>query len=69
MDSDATEDQASLTVRFLEDQAQKLAAPDSGRLKVEITGLKARNGSALADWHADDDRYRQLQRADRPARK
>ena len=26
MDSDATEDQASLTVRFLEDQAQKLAA-------------------------------------------
>lgn len=46
MDSDVTEDQASLTVRFLEDQAQKLAAQIGG-IESQITGLKARNGSAL----------------------
>ena len=46
MDSDVTEDQASLTVRFLEDQAQKLATQIGG-IESQITGLKARNGSAL----------------------
>jgi uncharacterized protein involved in exopolysaccharide biosynthesis len=46
MDSDVTEDQASLTVRFLQDQAQKLASQIQ-QIEAEITALKARNGSAL----------------------
>ena len=47
MDSDVTEDQASLTVRFLEDQAQKLQGQIQ-QLESEITALKSRNGSVLA---------------------
>ena len=46
MDSDVVEDQASLTVRFLEDQAQKL----QGQIQLiesQITRLKAQNGAAL----------------------
>ena len=47
MDSDVVEDQASLTVRFLQDQAQRLSAQIQ-TIQNEITGLKARNGSTLA---------------------
>jgi polysaccharide biosynthesis transport protein len=46
MDSDVVEDQAMLTVRFLQDQAQKLANQIQ-QIESEITALKARNGSAL----------------------
>jgi len=46
MDSDAVEDQASLTVRFLQDQAQRLQSQIQ-QIESEITALKARNGSAL----------------------
>jgi protein tyrosine kinase modulator len=46
MDSDVVEDQASITVRFLQDQAQKLQGQIQ-QIEAEITGLKARNGSAL----------------------
>ena len=46
MDSDVVEDQASLTVRFLSDQAQKLSSQIQ-QIESEITNLKARNGSAL----------------------
>jgi uncharacterized protein involved in exopolysaccharide biosynthesis len=47
MDSDLMEDQASLTVRFLEDQAQKLQSQIQ-QIESEITALKSRNGSVLA---------------------
>jgi len=47
IDSDDIEDQATLSVRFLEDQARKLQTQIS-QIEGEITGLKARNGSALA---------------------
>jgi succinoglycan biosynthesis transport protein ExoP len=47
MDSQDVEDQASLTVRFLQDQANKLQSQISG-IEGELTGLKARNGAALA---------------------
>lgn len=46
MDSDVVEDQATLTVRFLQDQAQKLASQIQ-QIEAEITALKSRNGSAL----------------------
>jgi uncharacterized protein involved in exopolysaccharide biosynthesis len=46
MDSDVVEDQASLTVRFLQDQAGKLQAQIQS-IEAEITALKERNGSAL----------------------
>lgn len=46
MDSDVVEDQASLTVRFLSDQAQKLQGQIQS-IEAEITALKANNGSAL----------------------
>lgn len=46
MDSDVVEDQASLTVRFLEDQAQKLQGQIQ-QIESQLTQLKARNGSAL----------------------
>ena len=46
MDSDVVEDQASLTVRFLQDQAQRLQSQIQ-QIEGEITALKARNGSAL----------------------
>lgn len=47
MDSEDVEDQASLTVRFLQDQATKIQAQISG-IESELTALKARNGAALA---------------------
>jgi uncharacterized protein involved in exopolysaccharide biosynthesis len=47
MDSADVEDQASLTVRFLQDQANKLQQQISD-IENQITGLKARNGAALA---------------------
>ena len=46
MDSDVVENQASLTVRFLEDQAQKLQGQIQ-QIESQITDLKARNGSSL----------------------
>jgi len=47
MDSDTVEDQASLSVQFLQDQAQKLQTQVQ-QIEGQITDLKARNGSALA---------------------
>ena len=47
MDSDTVEDQASLTVRFLQDQAAKLQTQIQA-VEGQITDLKGRNGSALA---------------------
>jgi uncharacterized protein involved in exopolysaccharide biosynthesis len=47
MDSQDVENQASLTVRFLQDQANKLQTQISD-IEGQLTGLKARNGSALA---------------------
>src|SRR2546423_4089251 len=47
MDSQDVEDQATLTVRFLQDQANKLQSQISD-IEGQLTGLKARNGSALA---------------------
>jgi uncharacterized protein involved in exopolysaccharide biosynthesis len=47
MDSQDVEDQASLTVRFLEDQANKLQSQISD-IEGQLTSLKARNGAALA---------------------
>lgn len=46
MDSDVVEDQASLTVRFLQDQASKLQT-QIRQIESTITALKSRNGSAL----------------------
>ena len=40
MDSDVTEDQASLTVRFLEDQAQKLQSNTDNNLRAKSQHLK-----------------------------
>ena len=47
MDSADVEDQASLTVRFLQDQASKLQTQISD-IEGQLTALKARNGAALA---------------------
>lgn len=47
MDSEDVEDQASLTVRFLQDQANKLQSQIS-EIEGQLTALKARNGAALA---------------------
>jgi uncharacterized protein involved in exopolysaccharide biosynthesis len=47
MDSQDVEDQATLTVRFLQDQASKLQTQISD-IEGQITDLKSRNGSALA---------------------
>jgi succinoglycan biosynthesis transport protein ExoP len=47
MDSQDVEDQATLTVRFLQDQANKLQGQISD-IEGQLTGLKARNGAALA---------------------
>jgi uncharacterized protein involved in exopolysaccharide biosynthesis len=47
MDSDTVEDQASLTVRFLQDQAGKLQT-QLQQVEGQLTDLKARNGTALA---------------------
>jgi uncharacterized protein involved in exopolysaccharide biosynthesis len=47
MDSQDVEDQASLTVRFLQDQASKLQNQIAD-IEGQLTSLKARNGAALA---------------------
>ncbi|HEV2593849.1 MAG TPA: Wzz/FepE/Etk N-terminal domain-containing protein [Sphingomicrobium sp.] len=47
MDNADVEDQANLTVRFLQDQATKLQTQISD-IEAQLTTLKARNGSALA---------------------
>jgi len=47
MDSQDVEDQATLTVRFLQDQANKLQNQIS-EIEGQLTALKARNGTALA---------------------
>jgi protein tyrosine kinase modulator len=48
MDSEDVEDQATLTVRFLQDQATKLQSQISD-IEGQLTGLKSRNGAALAN--------------------
>ena len=48
IDSDDVEQQARLSVRFLEDQASKLQSQIS-EIENNITGLKARNGAALSN--------------------
>jgi succinoglycan biosynthesis transport protein ExoP len=47
MDTANVEDQASLTVRFLQDQASKLQT-QIAQVESELTSLKTRNGAALA---------------------
>jgi len=47
MDSQDLEDQANLTVRFLQDQANKLQTQIAD-IEGQITALKARNGAVLA---------------------
>jgi len=47
MDSQDVEDQATLTVRFLQDQANKLQGQIQD-LEGQLTSLKSRNGAALA---------------------
>lgn len=47
IDSDNLEDQASLAVRFLQDQSVKLQGQVS-TIESQITSLKARNGAALS---------------------
>jgi uncharacterized protein involved in exopolysaccharide biosynthesis len=47
MDTEDVEDQASLTVRFLQDQANKIQSQISA-IDGQITALKAKNGAALA---------------------
>lgn len=51
MSSEDVEDQASITVRFLQDQANKLQAQISD-IEGQITALKERNGAALANTGA-----------------
>src|SRR3954452_5075791 len=48
MASEDVENQASLTVRFLQDQASKLQSQISD-LEGQLTSLKSRNGAALAN--------------------
>lgn len=48
MDSADVEDQATLTVRFLQDQATKLQGQIAD-IEGQLTALKARNGAALAN--------------------
>jgi polysaccharide biosynthesis transport protein len=47
MDNETVEDQANLSVRFLQDQSSKLQA-QIGELEGQLTALKAANGAALA---------------------
>lgn len=47
MDTEDVENQANLTVRFLEDQANKLQSQIT-EIEGQLTSLKARNGAALA---------------------
>ena len=51
MDSEDVENQANLSVRFLQDQATKLQDQISG-IEGQITALKAKNGAALASTGA-----------------
>src|SRR4051794_16220093 len=51
MSSEDVEDQASITVRFLQDQANKLQAQISD-IEGQITALKEHNGAALASTGA-----------------
>jgi uncharacterized protein involved in exopolysaccharide biosynthesis len=51
MDTEDVENQANLTVRFLEDQANKLQGQISD-IEGQITSLKAKNGAALASTGA-----------------
>lgn len=51
MDTEDVEDQANLSVRFLQDQATKLQSQISG-IEGQITALKAKNGAALASTGA-----------------
>lgn len=51
MDNEEVEEQAQLTVRFLQDQADKLQGHIRS-LEQELTALKARNGAALASTGA-----------------
>jgi len=51
MDSEDVEDQATLSVRFLQDQANKLQS-QIAELEGQLTSLKARNGAALASTGA-----------------
>jgi uncharacterized protein involved in exopolysaccharide biosynthesis len=51
MDTEDVENQANLTVRFLEDQANKLQSQISD-IEGQLTSLKARNGAALASTGA-----------------
>jgi uncharacterized protein involved in exopolysaccharide biosynthesis len=51
MDSEDVEDQATLTVRFLQDQANKLQSQISD-IEGQLTALKAKNGAALASSNA-----------------
>jgi uncharacterized protein involved in exopolysaccharide biosynthesis len=48
MDTEDVSQQAQLSVRFLEDQASKLGSEIS-QIENQLTGLKARNGAALAN--------------------
>lgn len=47
LDNDDLEDQANISVRFLQDQASKLQS-QIREIEGQLTALKARNGSALA---------------------
>jgi uncharacterized protein involved in exopolysaccharide biosynthesis len=47
IDTESLEDQAGLTVRFLQDQATKLQS-QIAQIEGQLTTLKARNGAALA---------------------
>jgi uncharacterized protein involved in exopolysaccharide biosynthesis len=51
MDSEDVEDQALLTVRFLQDQANKLQGQVSD-IEGQLTALKSRNGATLANTGA-----------------
>ncbi len=60
MDSDEVEDQANLTVRFLQEQASKLATQISA-IERQITALKSQNGMVLSGAGAPGlHGYRQL---------
>ena len=67
IDSDNQEDQASLAVRFLEDQSVKLQG-EIRTIEGEITQTEGAQRRGL-DWFSVGHvpRYRQLQRADRRA--
>ena len=65
MDSDTVEDQATLTVRFLDDQAARLRGQIQ-QIEIRDHRVEGRERQR-AGWlgHAVDDRYGKLQRPDR----